>query len=370
MSEKVKISVIIPIYNAEKYLEECLNSVLCQSLSEIEVICIDDGSIDRSLQILEEYCKKDQRIVVKSQPNGGAGKARNLGLTIAKGLFVAFLDADDWYPDKDVLLELYNKAIENGVKVCGGSFSEFKDGKINTTYSGRFKFYQIETEGLIKYRDFQFDYGYIRFIYDLKFLLSNNIFFPDYRRFQDPPFYVRTMVCAKEFYVIPKVVYCYRKEDNKVNWTNEKVNDLVRGLTDNLKMSKEENLEVLHTITVERLNIEYLRIIKRHITSDNLLLIQLLIEANNNVDKELLIKNGYHLDPNRPYLLRLIKETCFLHGLEKNELEKVYNSYSYKIGRFVTFIPRKIRGAIICCMENGMKYTVSRFLEKIRNAKI
>lgn len=92
----IKVSVIIPVYNVEKYLEECLDSIINQTLKEIEIICIDDGSTDSSLNVLENYKKKDKRIIVLQQQNLGAGAARNKGLDLARGKYLSFLDADDF----------------------------------------------------------------------------------------------------------------------------------------------------------------------------------------------------------------------------------------------------------------------------------
>ena len=107
----VKVSVILPVYNVEKYLKECLDSILNQTLQEIEVICVDDGSTDRSLEILREYEKKDKRVIVLTQENKGAGAARNKGLAIAKGEYLSFLDSDDF-----LLPECWKKLIEGALK--------------------------------------------------------------------------------------------------------------------------------------------------------------------------------------------------------------------------------------------------------------
>ena len=104
-----KISVIIPVYNQEKYLEQCLDSVLGQSLDDIEVLCIDDGSTDDSINILERYGLKDRRIKILQQENGGAGAARNNGLRHARGKYLSFLDSDDFF-DPDMLLKAYEQA--------------------------------------------------------------------------------------------------------------------------------------------------------------------------------------------------------------------------------------------------------------------
>ena len=92
-----KVSVILPVYNVGKYLRQCMDSIVGQTLQEIEVICIDDGSADDSPQILQAYAKKDPRIKVVCQQNQGAGAARNRGLSMARGEYLSFLDSDDFF---------------------------------------------------------------------------------------------------------------------------------------------------------------------------------------------------------------------------------------------------------------------------------
>ncbi|ULO03514.1 glycosyltransferase [Campylobacter sp. RM12651] len=110
-----KVSVIIPVYNTEKYLRECLDSVINQSLKEIEIICVDDGSTDNSLEILKEYAAKDNRITVLAQENLYAGVARNAGMMVASGEYYHFLDSDDCMSGE--LNYFYNEACKNQVEL-------------------------------------------------------------------------------------------------------------------------------------------------------------------------------------------------------------------------------------------------------------
>ena len=107
-----KISIIIPVYNSEKYLSECLDSIINQTLKEIEIICVNDGSTDNSLSILKEYTSKDNRIKIIDKENEGQGYARKCGLDIANGKYILFCDSDDYYAELTAFEELYNY-IEN-----------------------------------------------------------------------------------------------------------------------------------------------------------------------------------------------------------------------------------------------------------------
>ena len=106
------VSVIIPVYKAEKYLRQCLDSICGQTLKDIEIICVDDGSTDSSPEILKEYREKDERVIVVRQENAGAGAARNKGLDISKGKYLSFLDADDFF-EPDMLEEAFRCAEIN-----------------------------------------------------------------------------------------------------------------------------------------------------------------------------------------------------------------------------------------------------------------
>ena len=94
--QKTKVSIIIPVYNSEKFLQKCLDSIVNQTLQEIEIICINDGSQDNSRKILQDYKDKDSRITIIDQENGGLSAACNSGLKIVKGEYIGFVDSDDW----------------------------------------------------------------------------------------------------------------------------------------------------------------------------------------------------------------------------------------------------------------------------------
>lgn len=125
----VKVSIIIPVYNSEQYLRECLDSVIAQSLKEIEIICVDDGSTDNCPQILEEYANKDFRIMVLHEKNSGSAAARKKGISLASGEYVGFVDSDDWI-DQEMYEKLYSYAVEGGVEFVSSGY--IKEGNYTT----------------------------------------------------------------------------------------------------------------------------------------------------------------------------------------------------------------------------------------------
>lgn len=133
-----KISVIIPCYNVEKYLDKCMQSILSQTLSDIELICINDGSTDDSLKLLNQYAASDSRITVINKKNEGVGIARNCGLKLATGEYVYFVDPDDWLENLEVLAKIYEKAKNENLDmlIFGGYSCRVGKTKITTAKGG------------------------------------------------------------------------------------------------------------------------------------------------------------------------------------------------------------------------------------------
>ena len=128
-----KISIVVPIYNVEKYLKQCIESIINQTLQDIEIILVDDGSPDNCPQICDEYAKKDNRIKVVHKKNGGLSSARNAGIEVATGDFIGFVDSDD-YIELDMYEKMYNIAKENHVDFVVSDYYKVSDkGKIITT---------------------------------------------------------------------------------------------------------------------------------------------------------------------------------------------------------------------------------------------
>ena len=125
----IKVSVIVPVYNKEKYIKRCIESILNQTLNEIEILIINDGSSDNSLNIINELTKKDKRVIIIDKNNEGASKTRNLGLKLSKGKYFLFVDADD-YIEKSMLEDMYKKIEENNLDLLTSDIKIEKNGKM------------------------------------------------------------------------------------------------------------------------------------------------------------------------------------------------------------------------------------------------
>ena len=247
------LSIIIPIYNDEKFLPFCLNSIINQTIKNIEIICIDDGSTDNSLKILKKYKKKDNRLIIISQKNQGSGIARNRGINMSRGQYLAFMDSDDIYPNNYILELMYNKCTKNNVFICGGGLKVFQTYNKTILFYKQNKLYIFKNEGIINYIDYQFDFGYYRFLFNTQFIKKNKIYFPNYLRYQDPPFFVKAMILAKKFYALKETTYLYRNS-NKVKWNERKILDQFKGIIDCLILSEKNNLKDLYCKILIHLN--------------------------------------------------------------------------------------------------------------------
>lgn len=216
-----KISVIMPVYNVEKYIGECLNSILTQTLEDIEVICVDDGSTDNSLEILNAYAAKDSRIIVINKKNEGSGIARNAGIKAAGGEYIHFVDSDDWLYNNKVYEEIYAKAKEDNLDILifGGYSCYVSDkGKVYKSKGG----YSLKTlprkylKGIFSAKDikkdiFTFPSTAWTKLYKREFLEKNQILFQEIRVGQDQLPFFHSMITAERIEVLNKCFYCYRK---------------------------------------------------------------------------------------------------------------------------------------------------------------
>ena len=239
----ISVSVILPIYNMEKYLDASLESLINQTLKNIEIICVNDGSKDNSLYIIEKYKKIDQRIVLINQNNTGSGIARNNGMKIAKGEYIAFLDPDDKLYSKEALEDLYLNAIQKNTEMAGGNFEFiYGDYQANNLEEKNILEEEKLTKNATNYafkrsfvgtsEDYHSSSWFWRFIYKRKFILNNNILFPDYKRFQDIVFLAKALSMCKNIYFSNNLYYSYRINHKVMKYSKKQKNDILNALND------------------------------------------------------------------------------------------------------------------------------------------
>ncbi len=216
-NKEILVSVIIPVYNAALFLEQCLNSVINQTLKDIEIICVDDGSTDNSVEIVERYMKVDNRIKLFKQSNKGAGAARNYGLKFAKGKYVHFLDSDDWLD-----VSAYEKTV-NIIEEAQGDICVFLyiryDNKKNT--ERKVELFKIDSE---KYVVTNFKKEYWHFcntsvvpwnkLYSRNFLNSIGAYFDEIICANDRAFYFQVITAAKKIIKYPEYLIYYRENND------------------------------------------------------------------------------------------------------------------------------------------------------------
>lgn len=208
----VTFSIIIPVYNVEAYLSDCLDSVLNQTYSDWEAICVDDGSLDGSLPILKDYAKKDSRIKVLCQKNSGTARARNVGLEAAVGDYIFFLDSDDWIESSTLQTIAGELNGEDVFCFSGRRFFE-STGRFNSAdkllekqYDSGMAYYN---DNALLPRDFAFVCVVLR-VYNRAFLLRENLYFDPDVSFEDNLWVPIVLFYAKSIRVIPKSLYVYR----------------------------------------------------------------------------------------------------------------------------------------------------------------
>ena len=210
-----KISLIIPVYNAQDYLKRCLDSAINQTMKEIEFIIVNDGSTDGSLTICKKYAKQDSRIILINQENYGVAMARNTGILSAKGDYLAFLDSDD-YIEKDMLMDMYTKAKQDNSDIVTCQFQHIDDKgiiKYKSNYLEREKDAYFRNILAAKY------YSVIwNSIYKKDLFINNDIAFPNEIDYEDVATTYKVFFYATKISILEKVYYNWSfRNDSRSN---------------------------------------------------------------------------------------------------------------------------------------------------------
>ena len=207
----VAVSVIIPVYNVEDYLNQCLLSVAEQTFEDFEAICIDDGSTDKSSQILKEFAENDSRFKIITQKNMGVSAARNHGLKEASGDYIYFLDSDD-YIEKNALERLYTASKARNTDLIIFKLELFENEYVNSNYSNA----PFLPSGVFNYHDFKKDVFRVDVTVYTKFFKKSLISdkrFPEGLIFEDNAFYADYIFDAERIYFLDECLYHKRVHD-------------------------------------------------------------------------------------------------------------------------------------------------------------
>ena len=253
-----KISIIIPVYNMEKFIPRCLESLVNQTLKDIEIIVVNDGSTDNSLELLNEYKNKDSRIVVIDKANSGVSEARNTGIKKATGEYIGFVDPDDWIK-KEMYEKLYNTAKDNDCDVVMCNFiKSFNDGRYENEKIEVTKNKVIEKPLLNELNAINLCLSVWKGIYKRSLIIDNNIQFPkEIIIGEDKIFNMIALGKCNRFYYVDGNYYYYYYNNNGAVRTYRK-NFLEQQLA--LIEKQEEilkNMEVSNMF-IEKLNAQYI----------------------------------------------------------------------------------------------------------------
>ena len=218
MKNNPKISIIVPVYNAEKFIRECLDSLLRQSYENIEILCVNDGSKDSCPEILDSYAEKDNRVVVFHQENKGPAEARNLALRNASGEYLMFCDSDDTY-EHNMCEEMYKAVAENNVDfaMCDANIIEFDNN--HGRDRGTIDYHHLKYNGkviLTGWLKSRINVLLWNKIFKLSLIREKNINFPTGYECDDNAFIWQYLSCSNSFYGIQKKLYNYKLLSNSI----------------------------------------------------------------------------------------------------------------------------------------------------------
>ena len=370
-----KISVVIPVYNAQNFMEESINSILNQSLKEIELICVNDGSTDNSLDMLNKFREKDARVKIIDKENGGCGSARNKALDNATGDYIYFFDPDD-YVVPDAFEKLYDNAIQNDSDLVMFKIARFRDGEpINYSIPG-FDFENIFTD--VNFNNFTFNYKDIkRYVLNSSFAPWSKLYkkefidrFEDFRfdlgvAFDDVPFHVKSLLRASRISFVPEFFYHYRLSNpNSVNNTKSnqidifKICDLVETFLKNEDYFDEFKKEFYEFKIKQILNYcitcnfeEYYLLARKEFLNMN---IKNMNISNNLLNEYFLIINSDSYDD-----YRIKKGASILSNSAQTDIPKVsiiipvYNSEKYLSKCLDSIINQTLKEIEIICVDDG-----------------
>jgi glycosyltransferase involved in cell wall biosynthesis len=257
-----EISVIVPVYNVEKYLEKCIDSILSQTFKDFEVILVDDGSKDRCGIICDKYESLDNRVKVIHKTNGGLSSARNSGLEIASGEYVVFVDSDDWI-DKNMYQELYNEAKKHNADIVQCKFIKAKDENVSI-YNNESNEAEVirNLEALCNLYNEKCIETVVTWNKLYRRYLFNDIVFPNGKIHEDQFTTYKLLYKANKVVLVDKEFYYYRQTPNSIMNSDFNMSrlDFLEALDQRLEFFKKINNEFLYKQTIKT----YVNVLKEY----------------------------------------------------------------------------------------------------------
>ena len=381
-----KVSVIIPVYDVEQYLPACLDSLLIQTLKDIEIICVDDCSPDNSAQIMREYAARDSRIQnIHLDKNGGLSHARNTALKQASGEYIYFIDSDDMLAP-EALEKLYSVAENNTADLIyflpkvllevkssslASYYNDYPEELTGRVYSGRYLFARLFEKGkfyptvcmklfrrsLLEKRSMRFIEGYIH---------------------EDNYFSAKAAACAGRVLALNERWYIRRVRENSICTNPANTLKSVYGyimqvatLLDEIKKGEysREEAQILSCFCARIMHYTLAYKVNELTDAQKMMLPEKLQELPCMKSWDCIIWSSSLLMMEVPKSKKLaedVKKQKDELKKHKDELKRLKQSLSYRLGRTLTLLPRKLRGGIRCYKQNGFIYTCQRVKYKIK----
>lgn len=366
-----KISIIVPAYNVEPYVRECMESITRQTLKDIEIICINDGSTDGTLAILKEYAEKDSRIILVDKENGGYGIGMNIGMSKATGEYIGIVEPDDFVP-VNMFGDLYEIAKENDLDFVKADFYRFERAETGDMY---LTYNHLDRKNL--YYNKVFDPSHtpeaIRFIMNTWSGIYRKAFLDEYNirhnetpgaSFQDNGFWFQTFAFARRGMIIDKPYYMNRRDNPNSSVRNMQkiycINVEYDHIRDILMQYPEtwERFKTYYTLkrfhnsvaTLRRISNEFKRDYVERFSKE-----MKRAKALGEMDEELFTaaeRDNLHLLINQPAVYCKLKAMPMNNGPSvmnsnfkqvKAELDKIKRSKSYRIGKAIMYVPVRLK---------------------------
>lgn len=389
MEGNVKVSIVVPIYNVEKYLRQCLDSIANQTLKEIEVICVNDGSTDTSPAIIQEYVKKDSRFKCIDKPNTGYGNSMNRGFDLACGEYIGIVESDD-YADPDMFESLYNQAHKHNLDAIKSGYylyySRPKEKNIKQVIVSP----ALDRKTICPREDFSAKMEMVEFynikptiwsaIYKRSFLNENGIRCNETpgASFQDTGFNFKVWACANRIQ-LTSAAYLHYRQDNEGSSVNsggkvfcvcDEYAEIERFLQEH-PMYRGKLECIKNRLKYDTYMWNYERLAQKF----KYIFIERAAAEFEDDLKDGNLERSYFEWYKWKDLMELIEDPIKYHTkksldkeivyLDKAEYEKIIKSKSYRLAKLVGRVKSKIKGGLKCCQDHGTSYTFLYGIKKI-----